>query len=148
MPNCWSADIQFWFSGVSLLFSDSELWEYMPQGLNKPLRTRKNELSGGWGGGDSICPVWMKMLRLAEGYVWCGNEWFRFSGLRLVMLYSSPHLLPLLLLFRTSADGFDRAPCSHVLLCWIVFIWAAMRLFNPNPAIFLCCFLWFSSGKK
>lgn len=55
----------------------------------------------------NVCPVWMRIQRLGERCcVWCGNEWFKFSGHCLVFLHPIPSLL-LLLLFWTSADGLD-----------------------------------------
>lgn len=53
-----------------------------------------------------------KSKDLVSGYVWCGNERFRFSGRRLVFSHLSLHLLLPLLLFWGKAHDLDLSPRS------------------------------------
>ena len=118
----------------------------------------------------SIWPVWMKIQRLGERCVWCGNEWLKFSVHHLVFLYlSPPHRVSSSSssssssFFSSSSLVLDQCRrCSsisaHSIMCWNILVWAAVRLFiglscssaaicgSVQAKTRWCCFLFDSSG--
>lgn len=92
--------------------------------------------------------IWMRIQRLGERYVWCGNEWFKVSGHHLVLQLPHFSCISFLILDQCQWSRSISLFTPSCTMCWIVLIWAAVRLSIglPCSCAAICSSIQFSSN--